>query len=248
MTVSALERLLGRPLPKDEKGSITTLNALPREKLQEAAALAARARLAAVEYLLFYVTNAELDHACDFVDEVLRGGADPGSWGVSDVLLVPKTEPVQALHADLPAILRPLENVAGERWWRVEPDRRFWDSSGICGAPGVLVRQASYLWSTDAMRLGVEGHALNDEPLEQVHDPVIAMRRWLSSRIQWDLRTHDERELTSISGSCTALGIRWDALSKDGQRVIEGLVQELSCANHDGRAPGFRGPDTWYAA
>jgi hypothetical protein len=244
---SALERLLGHALPASEKGSIVTLNDLPHERLQEAAALAAQARLAAVEYLLFYVEHAELDHASDFVEDVLLGGADSRSWGLSDVLFVPRTNPASAVQIDVPAVLQPLEGMAGERWWRVEPERKFWDWSGLCGAPGVLVRQVSYLWATEAARLGVEGHALHDEPLEQVHDLAIATRRWFSSRIQWELREHDASELSSISGVCSALGVRLETLSHHGRKTIQGLVKEISFATHDMRAPGFRGPDEWYA-
>jgi hypothetical protein len=247
VTASALERLLGRELPAGEKGSVPTLNDLPHERLQEAAAVAARARLAAVEYLLFYVEYAELDHASDFVDDVLLGGADSRSWGFSNVLFVTRTSPVKALQIDVPALLQPLEAMAGERWWRVEPERKRWDWSGLCGAPGVLVRQAPYLWTNEAARLGVEGHALQDEPLEKVHDLEIAMRRWFSSRIQWELRERDARELSSISGVCRALGLPWDTLSHDGRKTIEGLVKEIALATHDERAPGFRGPDEWYA-
>lgn len=247
MTSSALECILGRELPAGEKGSVSTLNDLPHERLQEAAALAARARLAAVEYLLFYVEHAELDHASDFVDDVLLGSADARSWGLSDVLFVPRINPVNALRMEVPALLQPLEGMAGERWWRVAPERKLWDWSGLCGAPGVLVKQTPYLWTTEAARLGVEGHALDDEPLEQVHDLEIAMRRWFSSRIQWELRERDARELSTISGVCSALGVPWDMLSHHGRNTIEGLVKEISLASHDGLAPGFRGPDEWYA-
>jgi hypothetical protein len=247
MTASALEHLLGHALPASDRGSVATLNDLPHERLQEAAALAARARLAAVEYLLFYVGNAELDHASDFVDDVLLGGADPRIWGISTVLFVPGMQPAQALQTDASTILQSLELIIGERWWRVDPERELWDWSGLCGAPGVLVRKASYVWSTEAARLRVEGHALQDEPLEQVHDLAIALRRWISSRIQWELRDRDVRELSSTAGVCSVLGVRWETLSRDGQRTIEGLVKEISLADDDVVVPGFRGPDEWYA-
>jgi hypothetical protein len=250
VTASALERLLGRELPASERGSVSTLNDLPHERLQEAAALAARARLAAVEYLLFYVGNAELDHASDFVDDVLLGGADPRSWGISDVLFAPGTKLVNALQIDVPTVLQPLEVIVGERWWRVAPERELWDWSGLCGAPGVLVRRAPYVWSAEAARLGVGGHALYDEPLEQVHDLAIAMRRWMASRVAWQLAQQGVTLAADATVSDVMTALSADVpCSADAEIAIRGLLrEERELGPASDAVPGFRGPDEWYAA
>jgi hypothetical protein len=250
----SLEKLLGRKLPAEERGTIVTLNELPEPLLDQARELARRSRLGAVELLQFYVVRSELDHVAAFVEEVIYGSEEPATWGWFDALCVPSIPVEDALVSDAETILTNLAAIEGERWWRIEPTRSEWEGSGATGAPGVVVRRVPYFWSGSPE---IDWIRLSDELVTPVPDVAIAVRRWIASRVAWDGRVSRAAEqLVSVHTICSAMGIDEARLSADGRLALEGLAREMvassagspSVCGDDGPdgIPGFRGPDDWY--
>ncbi|WP_428264117.1 hypothetical protein [Haliangium sp.] len=204
-----------------------------------------KSRVASTEYLQYYVVRSEV--VGDFIHEVLEQNAVPArDWGKRDIICFPHNRIAYLAVRDEDELIAPLEHVVGERWMRVAPAPEQWDSSGTMGAPGVIVRTAPY-WYKPAG--DVEYSALASAPLERVpaESLPIALRRWLASRVAWELRRYDPSRCTTLAGVCAGLGFAPTQLSAATQAAIRGLIRSGWSAGFEPGLPGFEGPDEWYA-
>lgn len=240
-----LEKLLGRRVAPDERGSIPSLDAVPDALLEEVRAVASRSRMGGVEILQFYVVESDLDHVAAFLDDVVHGSRDPEGWGRFDVLCGPSVALSDALQTSVESILSGLAPVEGDRWWRVEPSLEDWNASGSAGAPSVLIKQVPYYWTATS---STEWIRLTDERLEPIVDLDVAVRRWVASRIAWEIDpSGDGSGIGTVGRICAALQLDENRLSVDGRSSMEGLAREMSELSPDPRGvPGHRGPDVWY--
>ncbi|MBK9035004.1 MAG: hypothetical protein IPL61_27700 [Myxococcales bacterium] len=238
--MSELEKALGRPLDPAQRSSVALLTSLARVQLGEAAALARRSKLMAVDYLQFHVQHSDLDASAQFIDEVLLGGADVATWGIRDVLLVATPPADAALVGGAAGYLGAIVSACSSAAWvRIEPGLGEW-MHDTCGAPGPLVRNVNYTWTPPD---GLEACWLSDEVIETVSEPAIGWRRWLAGRVAWQCKDRASGASTFDAAKVQALAS--SPISDDGRIALRGLLQEVALPA-TGRAPGFRGPDDWY--
>lgn len=77
-----------------------------------------------------------------------------------------------------------------------------------------------------------------------VADPVICWRRWIASRVAWACCDASAPSGFDVARVRVLLE---NANSDDAQVALRGLSREAEVVR-DARAPGFRGPDEWFAA
>jgi len=241
------ERMLGYELSPDLAWSVPTLNDLTDSLLAEVKRLITKS-LAVHEYLQYVVVWSNLHHVSDFLNEVLKGGADHRTWCVRDVFCISRFDLRTAATQSVRDLIKPLEQVAGERWWQLEPviqgneswsESCWWSES--CGAPGVLVRQVPYWWSGPPSTEWTSSH----HPLRKIDLNDVHIRRWIASRLADALRgRHYEASVASV---CATIGVEETQLSSDMRIAIKGLLREQEAAMPSSAVvPGFRGPDDWY--
>src|SRR5688572_10886061 len=117
-----------------------------------------------------------------------------------------------------------------------------WDCWGTCGGPGVLVRNKPYWWTPK----GRFRWTLAPRDLEQITNPRIAGRRWIASRVAWRWQSMKRPPPATPDEVATALGLK-APLSRDGEIAVCGLIREAALQTNEDLAPGFLGPDEWYA-
>jgi hypothetical protein len=226
--------------------SIPTLNDLTEEMVDEVRLLARVSKVLLVRYIRYIVKRPTFGEIEDFERDVLQGHADVKSWGIRDVLCIPRIDDTAAASYRVSDLIAALGEMKGERWWRVKPVRwDYWDYRSI---PGVLVRAVPYWWYETLPR-NLDSHA-EIEPFEFIHEGLIvsAFRRWIASRVAWRARQYLERGTPSMEGILLAIKLTHGDLSEDGRVAIEALLRESALGNGDmfSLAPGFRGPDEWY--
>lgn len=223
----------------DERRTIRTLTELRPDQLSEAARLLESSRLNAAHYLRGLVRHNDLDDVADFLAEVVAGGADVKTWRIRDVICVMDISMPWLTGLSLEQLEKVMGAVDGSKWYRLRPGRDHWDSFPFCGAPGVLVENAPYWWrSPDSTNF----NDVSKEDLEPVEDLLVGLRRWIASRIAWEVR--GQPLAASVEGVISQL--RASPPSRDARAAIEGLLRETtSFGNHDS-VPGFRGPDALY--
>ena len=134
-----------------------------------------------------------------------------------------------------------LDRIEGEQQVRRPPWAK-WDYSLFSGGPGVLVRSKPYWWETPAgvaclMRPG------DVEPIENLE---IAGRRWIASRVAWKWKFTKRPLPATPEEVARVLGLT-APMSRDGEIAVAGLIREQGIGENEEMAPGFRGPDEWYA-
>lgn len=245
--LQSLEEVLGRRLREDERGSIATLNDLPAELVEEVRALNEKSRVASTEYLRFYVRK--LDAVDEFISDVLElGTISASSWGIRDLICFSKLNANYWSRCDVPSMVGALMSVDGLRWWRVAPRLDEWDWLGISGAPGVLVRDATY-WFEPPDK--VDYYELESEELEEIPTETfeVSIRRWIASRAAWQLAQAKLKPGREASADEVARMLSAPVpVIEDAKIAVRALLREeyeLGPSSDD--VPGFRGPDDWYA-
>ena len=145
MSHSTVEKLLGRPLAEEDRGTVPSLGDFSPALFDEARRLARESHLQAVYFLRYYVVGARLDDMADFIDEVLIGGADPQAWATNDYFCMPVTSWQEILCCEAPALLNPIASLGEPIWGCVAPRRQDWRFAST-GAPGIQVRRR-YDWA-----------------------------------------------------------------------------------------------------
>ena len=244
--VESIERIIGRALRSEDEGSIHYLNRFPPHLLAEARKLAAQSKILAWHFVRFY-TGAEQDHEVkDFVFEVVASDRDPATWERWARLYFPDVVFPRDLDLTIDRMLAPLRDATGERWVRLPPSRRRGDYSFSCGQPGILHRSSDVEWQPP--RKGVRMTLSVDEHLEHINDVGVAVRRWMASRVAWQLA---QQGITlpadaTVSDVMTALAVDVPC-SADAEIAIRGLLrEERKLGLSSDAVPGFRGPDAWY--
>jgi hypothetical protein len=226
----------------ERRKTVATLNDLTDEQLEEARGWARERKAAALWFLQSLVVKCQL--GCDhFIDEVLLGSADARTWGFSDILCIPDLSLNALVTRPLTASLASIDPIDGERHFRSPPKQDDRDSH-TCGVPGVLVSGKPYWW---AVPQGVIG--LGAQPdFERIDDVIIAGRRWIASRVARTWEGTFTRTALPRTPQEVASALKLEApLSRDGEIAIAGLIREQDISENLDRAPGFRGPDAWYA-
>lgn len=244
--IETTAKLLGKRVDPAARGSISTLNDLTDPLLSDARSLARDSRPAAVAFLRFHVVQSELDSVHSFVDDVLLASeVSANEWGRRDVICYPAAD-LANLAARTESVLADLLAVSGEHWVRVVPSRDNWDWSGLAGAPGVLIHNASYWW-TPSDDLSYADLDPATDAIETVADPHVAIGRWLASRVAWELRANnDARSCTTIDDVASLLGLPVDALSNTARTAIAALLAQGWYGEGREAVPGFDGPDSLY--
>ncbi len=233
-----VEIYLGRSLAS-EHHVVETLNDLSAFRLAEARLLARHGRLAVVDYLQHVVRHADLDDVAAFFDDVVSGDVPPNEWGFRDVISIASIDTRALLTTPRDEVLAKLEAIDGERWWRATPTRSLWDSSGLAGAPGVLLRRIPYWWREPD---GTTSLDLEGVETERIRDIAIAYRRWIASRVAWDVR---DRGSSAIDEVCRRLSLDATALTNDAAIALRAWASagaEFAGAG----VPGFTGDEELY--
>ena len=142
--------------------------------------------------------------------------------GKRDVICYPSSEPASWHQKEAPELLKPLQSIAGERWWCIALTKEQWDWSGVAGAPGVVIKAASYWYSAGD---GVEFAEIGDSPVLEVSDNIEAhLGIWLASRLAWSLRMKPASVLESTEAVCEALDIDIQAIGQTTRQAIDYLI------------------------
>lgn len=184
----------------------------------------------------------------EFAEDVVIGDQPPSRWGREPLLCCAALNGLDALGFMSGDVVDSLQDVPGERWVRLAPQRSDWDGSLFCGAPAVLNRAADYRWRAPdkTKALILRGH----EAIEPVKNLTIATRRWIASRVAWQLvqAKHEPGRDTSADEVARMLSVTVP-VSADAAIAVRALLRERYelDPSSDG-FPGFRGPDDWFAS
>jgi hypothetical protein len=243
-----IEKIIGRKLPHEERGRVSDLNEFPNDILLEARSIAKISRILACILVRFYTERSQFDEVQGFTEDVIVGGQDPAFWRREPRLCRPIVDDSRVIGLDRNKVVSLLQNVPGERWVRRVPQRAHWNYTGYCGAPAVLNRTANYRWRSPE---GVSALMLTGgEAIESIDDLAVGVRRWIASRVAWQLARKQIELTPSTSAHEVACMLSEDtSLSPDAEIAISGLLrEERELGPSSDAVPGFRGPDEWYAA
>lgn len=251
--VSTIQRLVMRDVQPGEAGSVATLNDLPEWMLEEVRDIAREHRLGAVRYLKFYVKLHEPPNVEDFVEEVLRNGQDPQTWGTRDWLCILRDQtPLTCLHMSIKA-LHAMSELEGERWFRFEPEPTKHLSDEAPGAIGVLRKQIRYWQHTRIV--GVDYYSTNCGTIQPVPADQLesSFRRWIARRMaQWAKQyLVDAGAMVAAQGIIDAIAQGEQVeITRDAEIAAAALAREARA--HGGepdfvKRAGYLGPDSWYA-
>jgi hypothetical protein len=246
--VESIERIIGRRMRPEDEGSIHYLARFPPHLLAEARKLAAHSKILAWNFVRFYTRIEQDPEVKDFVFEVVTRDRAPATWDRWPRLYFPDVDFPRDLHLNVARMLVPLQDATGERWVRSPPSRRRGDYSFACGQPGILHRSSDIEWQPP--REGVRMSLSGTEDLEHIDDVDVAVRRWMASRVAWQLA---QQGVTlpadaTVSDVMTALAVDMPC-SADAEIAIRGLLrEERELGPSSDAVPGFRGPDAWYTA
>lgn len=243
-----IEKTLGRKLRPEDEGGIPYLNQFPPDLLAEARRIARESKILAFRFVKFYYGPGQSDEVKAFIDDVVVGAQEPTQWQRWDRLYAADAPFPKVLGMSVEDILAPLEDAPGERWVRLVPSRSMWTRSSFCGRPCIVHRGSDYEWRppTEVSRLLLHEY----ESLETVDDVTIGMRRWIASRVAWQLM-RKQIELTPSAGvnEVTRMLSADASPSPDADFAIRALLrEERELGPSSDAVPGFRGPDEWYTA
>jgi hypothetical protein len=245
-----IESILGRKLKPEEEGSLPDLGKFPPHLLAEARKIFSESRscLLTFRFIKFYVGPGQVGDVKLFIEDVVAGGEEPATWRHGYRYYLPAGEFPRMLGLTVSEALAPLRHAPGERWFRVMPFRSLWSGSGESSPPFVLQPGNEEEWHPP------EGAICESwggrEYLERIDDVDVAMRRWMASRVAWQL-THQGVTLpadATVADVMTALSVDVPC-SVDAEIAIRGLLREdRELGPSSDAVPGFRGPDEWFTA
>lgn len=245
--ITRIEQQLGRTLELSQRFRVATLNDLTPDMVAELRRLSPECVNA---YLRFHLRAGSEGAFEDFTRDVVRGGADAGTWGVRDVVAVsqdaergePLTLRADALRAALGALDGDVVrlSVSNAR----EVNRRGYEATW--GALGVLVRGAPYTWARPGMMV-LLGPPATDAVSEAGF--VVSFRRWIASRVAWAVKSTGLALATATPAQvAAAAGVAIDQVSPDGAAALAALIREAALPFHpDQHVRGYVGPDAWFA-
>lgn len=243
-----IEMILGRKLRPEDEGSVPFLNLFPAHLLADARKIFKETKsvLLTSHFIDFYTGGGHLNEVKSFIEDVIVGDQEPGAWQRFDRLYFSSVAFPDVLSSTVSEILAPLRDAPGEHWVRQTPRHSHWSWSSSCGQPCVLHRSSDVEWKPpqSVFHLLIHSHS----GLEQVNDVAAAVRRWMASRVAWQLA---QRGITlpadaALSDVMAALSVNIPT-SADAEIAIRGLLREereFGPSTED--VPGFRGPDEWY--
>lgn len=247
-----IEKLLQREFDPSEFRSTPTLNDVPGWMIEELRVLAREADVLVYSYLSYHL---KIDHwgFDEFLRDVVRGTADPKTWGYKDCFVHIAEGGVDELLAMTVELIKAeLEDVPGDRWFTEafhEPLRANNPHPlPPAGPPGVLVRQVPYWWR--APRKTLQTLIILPEHLLVTRIPEsgigIAHRRWVASEIG---RMGQRLDLSSIDAPqlLEAFEVEPSQVSEDGLIALTALLREARLPfDPTVQVRGYIGPDEWY--
>ena len=252
-----IEELLNRRLRNDELHSVPTLNDVTPTMIEELKKLESGSQIDF--YLSFYLAEKyTAGHGRQFVDDVVKGGVDPKTWGFRDAFVcLEESGPGHLVRVSWDDFEHELGNLDGTRWWwhgLAQP--AFVNqtlSAGSWGMVGVRVEHVPYWWQRPKRTIDLSCDDELGKLLKRVDDASarILFRRWIASRCSWWCRVTNQYSRDSTPENAddilALLGVARGALSKDGAIAVRALAREAQRPfdpDHDVR--GFVGPDAWY--
>jgi hypothetical protein len=232
-----LERQIGRPLSPADCASIADLNDVPDALIAEARKLHP---FVARDLLAYYTTPQNRRHLRPFVEDVVFGTKSVKAWRRGAVL-VPDFSLGDLLCKSWPALLEP---IGGHSDVRIVPKLADWQV-GVpsVGAPARPWPEKNYQ-SDDPPRT----ISLVAPDLEPIPDLAIGIRRWIASRLARCLKDRRPRSIEEFLVALPAQLRSAESWSQDARAAAPGLLREFrEFGEEEGRVPGFRGPDEWYA-
>jgi hypothetical protein len=244
-----IEKILGRKLPPGDEGSVPFLNRFPTHLLADARKIftESKSSILTFHFITFYTGAGQTSEVKSFIEDVIVGSQDPAAWQRWDRLYLPSVAFPEMIGSTVAEIVAPLQDVPGEHWVRQIPSRSNWRLSA-CGQPCVLHRSTDAEWkpSKKVFQLLAYSYTL----VEHVDDVGIATRRWMASRVAWQLAQQGVTLPAGATVSDVMTAMAADVpCSADAEIAIGGLLREQrELGPSPDAVPGFRGPDEWYTA
>lgn len=246
--ISRIEKFLGRDLDPALQSSVPTLNEIPADMLDDLRRLPEHM---VGTYLKFHLKGDEHPFE-DFINEVVRGGREPATWGCKDVLAV-----VDEVHRNAPTmsvdqIRASLGHIEGERWAMLSVgDPRHANRNQhapALGEPGVLVRQVPYWKRRYGKGISSVAASASIQRLSEA-ELVVAFRRWIARRVAWWMsRKPIDLAKATPQQIAEAIDVRMDKVSTDGEIALAALIREAQQPfDPERHVRGYTGPDAWYA-
>lgn len=247
--ISKIEQELGRKLDASRRWTVPTLNEVSLDMLDDLRRLSPTC---INFYLMYHLKRGSESLFEDFVRDVVKGGADPKTWGYCDSLVLVIDGAGKPLTMSADGTRELLSTIAGARWSclsvenAVEVNRA--PAQPSLGAPGVLLEHAPYWWKTPNRE--VQRHLVSSqESIAEVSDRAfpIAFRRWIARRVTWwarhvDLASATAEQVVAATGTEPAL------VSADGAIALAALLREAAQPfDPVTQVRGYIGPDEWYA-
>lgn len=269
--LAVISPLLTRVVTESERASVASYRSMPPHILQELKDVRMRCgRLGAMKYIQFFVDRNNDDEVPDFIVEVVESlEIDPSAWRINDIVFVSNV----SFLGSVVDYRKNVEELEGERWYRVEKIRRTLDSLEN-DAPGVLVRNfkagTQVPWRQIPEPCGVssiKSQVRQDgDALIKIEESgfALAVRRWQAKKIanfafRNPLQVNKGLELETLLAILTTYewpvsrGGEWVGNitniepSADALIAINALVKESQLPDADfPNSAGFLGPDDWY--
>jgi hypothetical protein len=235
--LSDLERQIGRPLSPADRASIADLNDVPDALIAEARKLHP---FVARDLLAYYTTPHNRLHLRPFIEDVVFGTRPVKLWRRGAVL-VPDVSPGDLLCKSWPTLLEP---IGGHSDLRIVPVFARWQV-GVqwVGAPARPWPEKNYQSDDPPRTISLVAPAL-----EPIPDLAIGIRRWIASRLARFLKGSRPRSIEELVAVLPAQLPPVERWSQDAEAAASALLREFrEFGEEDGRVPGFRGPDEWFA-
>jgi hypothetical protein len=236
-----IEETLGRRLPEQEHRAIRSLNDVPSRIVQEARRLPT---VLAHLFLRFYLPDTEHEFLPKFVEDVVVGAQDPASWRKGR-FLVPVPPVAELMHVEGPSVFGTLSLDPNPIWKRMPVSSEAWQTPELTtGAPGMVRPELDYHYVAPPNLL--DFLLVPSLVLEDVGEIRIAVRRWIASRVARHLSPDVAGRKFRDADSLIRTVFPGVSPTNDARVAVAALLRESELRG-DG-VPGFRGPDSWYAA
>src|SRR5262245_37193100 len=214
--LTRLQQKLGRPLPPEDRASISHLNDVPAALIEKARQLEDDDLAEAL--IAYYMTPGHRRYIPPYVQDVVVGTTPPALWRRGGIL-VPVFSLAEQLTLDRPALLAP---VGGRFDVRVMPRQESWEAgTSWVGAPARPQPEADYLTPLPPGTVSISNLAV-----ESVTDETVAIRRWIAARLAAVLRSVGRLDSVSDPSALGASLSPYESWSADALAALAALLRE----------------------